>query len=197
MYQFENLPPQVRSHPALPMGIVAYDVRVLPLTNLSDNSEVLAKAVGHLPSLWDAHYKELIRLTAAIGETDAEMVANLVEAQTGEAHYAMKARENPRGWVSTYFNGGLNGTQLVLWSEKHGGKLKPGIMCWQPRAVPFALLACNAAYAKGLRVCRRNKCNKTFRVSKEPQVYCSGKCRHADEQQRYRDKSSRKNRVTR
>lgn len=186
-----SLPPEKRSHPALPLGMVSYNVRVLPLVSVPENPEQLRKAVAGLPPLWGEHYKDLIRLTTAIGKSDSATVAKLVEAQTEEAHYAKEAEKNPRAWLATYFNSGLSGAQLVLWSDERAeGKLKPGIMCWQSRAIPFALLACNIAYAKGLRVCRRAKCSKVFPASREKQVYCSDRCRHAEEQARLRRKQT-------
>ena len=196
LYRLEsNLPPKKRSHPALPIGMASYDVRALHLANLPDNPAQLRRAVEDLPPLWAEHYKDLISLTTAAGKSGSDTVAKLVESLTEEAQYAEEAQKNPRAWIATYFHGGLSGAQLVLWSdERAGGKLRPGIVCWQPRAIPYALLACNIAYAKGLRICRRPKCGKPFRATREKQVYCTERCRHADEQARLRLKRRKSSR---
>ena len=188
VYRLESgLPPEKRSHPALPLGMVAYDVRVLPLADLPDTPQQLNRAVRGLPPLWDEHYRDLIRLTGAIRKSDSNAVAKLVESQTDEHHYAEEAKKKPRAWLATYFNGGLNGAQLVMWlDERAEGKLRPGIMCWQPRVIPYALLTCNTALAQGLRICLRAKCSKPFRATREKKVYCSERCRHAEEQARQR-----------
>ena len=159
--------------------LVSKPVRVIPFSDLPSRRTAL-------PQGWRKHWDHFIALSHAVegNQRDAQAFA---ERRVKAEHVDTLAR-NPRAWLAADCNKGISLIRFGLWTERKNGKLRPGLVCIFELSVPFALAAHNLASAKGMRVCQRERCGKLFQSTRPQQMFCSPRCRHADQQRRYRER---------
>jgi hypothetical protein len=159
-------------------------VRVVPASEFTTQRAAI-------PKEWRKHLNVFFELTQAVegGQKDVQTFAE----RNVEAEYVNILARDPRAWLVGHLNAGVRAApvRFGLWKDKRNGSIRAGLVCTSELSVPFALVAYNLASARGMRVCRRERCGKSFHSTRPQQTFCSTQCRHADQQKRYRERHAR------
>jgi hypothetical protein len=112
------------------------------------------------------------------------------EAEKLKKRTIATGRLAPHGELLLQLNRWVRGARFVMYLDRKQARLLPGLYCPDPGTGLAALIFNRVPTPKGLAVCRRASCRKSFLRTRSGQQYCSLRCGNADRKARERRRAA-------